>query len=432
MTISAALQGNYRIKYGPWIDALPEINSFAEALPFQPQSRRPGEKYRVPFLSGIEHGQTASRAGGLFDLNEPIGAEVPYAELDGSTIIVRAQYAWDDVYASLNGNNMQGGGDAGSYQDAMSLKMKAKGMGGSLYRDLALAYGPGATSVCASNIGVVKTTAGGTLATARNVFLTKASYIQGLWPSMKNALVDVYQSDGTTIRETGVTVIGVPNQNKTLVTFYKQGSTATMTANDIIVPFGWCGQSCIGVEPVMKTQTGSLWGISDVSVIPQFRSLTFDAGGPLTRKLIRQYAAVLAANGSKKGGRLKLSGSAFSSLAEEYSGQNRDTSKGGVKRQGESSLVYETPAGDIAIEVWDLAKQGQAMYIANTSNAYRIGTTDNTMRPIKGLNEAFLTPLIDKAGCQSMLYSNQAPFVEQNWHNMLITGIVSDGDIQDS
>jgi hypothetical protein len=134
----------------------------------------------------------------------------------------------------------------------------------------------------------------------------------------------------------------------------------------------------------------------------------------------------------KRGGKFRCSGSAFSQLAEEYSTLNRDTTKGGVKRQGESALVFETPAGDITVEVWDLAKQGQAMYIANSANAYRIGTTDNTMRPIKGLNEAFLTPLIDQSGCQSMMYSNQAPFVEQNWHNFLVTGIVSDGDVADA
>jgi hypothetical protein len=432
MTISAALQGNFRIKYGPWIDALPEISSFADGLPFQPQSRRPGEKYRVPFLSGIEHGQTASRAGGLFTLNAPIGAVVPFAELDGSTIIMRAQYAWDDVYASLNGNDMSGGGDAGAYQDTMSLKMKAKGMGGSLYRDLALAYGPGATTTAASNIGVVKTTAAGALSTARDVFLTKASWIRGLWPTMVNALVDIYQSDNVTLRVADVQVLGVPNQNKTLVRLFKSGSAIVPTANDVIVPKGWVGQSCIGMEAVMKTQTGALWGITDVSVIPQFRSLTFDAAGPITRKLIRQYAALVADNGSKRGGKFRCSGSAFSQLAEEYSTLNRDTTKGGVKRQGESALVFETPAGDITVEVWDLAKQGQAMYIANSANAYRIGTTDNTMRPIKGLNEAFLTPLIDQSGCQSMMYSNQAPFVEQNWHNFLVTGIVSDGDVADA
>lgn len=420
MTITPALIGNYKIKYGGYFDALPEINTMAELLPFR-QEQKIGEKYQVSFLAGLEHGQTASRQGGLFDLNAAIGAEVPRAELDGSTIMMRAQYSWDDVYASLNGSNT-------SYNDIMSLKMKAKGKGASLYRDLALAYGPGSGSVLASNIGVIATNAAGALSTARDIFLTAKSYIRGLWPSMRNALVDIYQSDGTTIRESDVVVQGQPNQAKTAVRFFKSGSAVTPQANDVIVPKGWRLNSCLGMEAIMKTQTGTLFGV-DVSTISQFRTLAFDAAnGPLSRKLIREWAALIADNGSKSGGRLMVAGSAFAALAEEFSALNRDTSQGGVKKQGESKLVFETPAGDIEVVVWDLAKQGQAKYIANSSNAYRVGTTDNTMKPIKGLNEGFLTPLIDKSGCQSVMYSNQAPFCEENWHNFIVSNIVSPGD----
>lgn len=437
--ISPELQGNFRIKYGPWIDALPEISSFADALPFKTQGML-GEKYRVPFLSGIEHGHTASRQGGLFDLNPAIGAEVPFAELDGSTIMMRAQYAWDDVYASLNGASMSGSGDAGAYQDTMSLKMKAKGMGGSLYRDLALAYGPGSGAVCASNIGVIKTTASGDLTATRDVFLTKASYIRGLWPSMRNALVDIYQSDGQTVRALNVQVYAVPNQNKTQVKFgpstvtgaATSNTAAVITAGDIIVPKGWRLNSCIGFEAIMNTQTGLLFGV-DVGLHSQFRTLQFSAAnGALTRAKIREWAALIADNGSKRGGKLKVAGSAYAALAEEFSAFNRDNSMGGVKRQGESALVFETPAGDISVEVWDLAKQGQAIYLSNSCGAYRVGTTDNTMRPIKGLNEGFLTALIDKSGCQSVMYSNQAPFCEQNWHNFIVSDIVSPGDVADA
>jgi hypothetical protein len=421
MTITPALIGNYKIKYGGYFDALPEINTIAELLPFR-QEQKIGEKYQVSFLAGLEHGQTASRQGGLFDLNEAIGAEVPRAELDGSTIMMRAQYSWDDVYASLNGSNT-------SYNDIMSLKMKAKGKGASLYRDLALAYGPGSGSVLASNIGVIATTAAGALSTARDIFITKPSYIRGLWPSMRNALVDIYQSDGTTLRVDNVKVVGQPNQAKTAVRFFKAGSGVTPQQGDLIVPKGWRLNSCLGLEAIMRTQTGTLFGVN-VEEISQFRTLKFDAAnGPLSRKLIREFGALIADNQSKQGGRLMVAGSAFAALAEEYSSLNRDTSKGGVKKQGESKLIFETPAGDIEVVVWDLAKQGQAMYVANSSNAYRVGTTDNTMRPIKGLNEGFLTPLIDKSGCQSVMYSNQAPFVEENWHNFIVDNIASPGDV---
>lgn len=424
MTITPQLLANYLIKYGGFFDALPEINTMAETLPFT-QKAKVGEKYQVSFLAGLEHGQTASRQGGLFDLNAAIGAELQRAELDGSTIIMRTQYAWDDVYASLNGRDT-------SYNDIMSLKMKAKGKGASVYRDLALSYGPGAGSVIASNIGVIKTTAAGALSTARDIFLTSKSYIRGLWPSMRNALVDIYQSDGTTLRVSDVQIIGVPNQRKTLVRMYKAGSAIVPQANDVIVPKGWRTNSCIGMEAIMKTQTGTLFGI-DVGEITQFRTPNFDAGnGPLTLQLIREFGALVADNGSKSGGRLLVSGSAFAATANEFSAKNRDTSAGGVKKQGESKLIFETPAGDIEMVVWDLAKQGQGMYIANSADAYRVGTTDNTMRPIKGMNEGFLTPLIDKSGCQSLMYSNQAPFCEQNWHNFFVENIVSPGDSAES
>jgi len=438
MLSTSKLNSNYRIKYGPWIDALPEINTLASKLPFKQQGKL-GERYRVPFLSGIEHGHTASRSGGLFTFRPAIGAESGFAELDGSTIVMRSQFSWDEIYASLGENDLEATGNSRAYQDIMSLKLKAQGLGASLYRDIALAYGPGAGAVAAANIGVVKTTSAGDLSIVRNVFLTKASWIRGLWPTMRNALVDIYQSDGSTIRSTNVQIYGVPNQNKTQIAIGPSTNTdaptgtpaAVVAANDIIVPAGWKGNSCIGLEAVMLTQTGTLWEV-DISQISQMRTLSFDAlNGPLTRKLIREWGAMIADNKSKMGGDLMCCGSAFAALAEEYSGVNRDLSQGGVKKQGESSLVFETPAGDINVQVWDLAKQGEVIYLAKSSRAYRVGTTDNTMRPIKGLNEGFLTPLTDKSGCQTLSFSNQAPFCDQNWHNFIVRNVVSPGDVAD-
>lgn len=434
--VTGQLLANFLTKFGGYFDALPEINTIADLLPFE-QKAKLGAKYEVSFLVGMEHGHTASRQGGLYTLNPAVGAELQKAELDGSTITMRAQYAWDDVYASLNG------ADA-SYNDIMSLKMKALGKGASLYRDIALAYGPGAGAVLGANIGVVSTNAAAALnndlTNGVTIRLTRPSYIRGLWPSMRNAYVDIYQNDGQTLRSSNVRVIGVPNQRKTGVTFVSSSQTgyvssaptAVVQAGDIIVPVGWKGQSCIGLETIMRTQTGTLFTV-DMAKITPFRTPLFTASnGPLTLQLIREWAALIADNGSKQGGQLMCSGSAFAALANEYSGKNRDTSQGGVKKQGESKLIFETPAGDIDVTVWDCAKQGSAMYIANSARAYRVGTTDNTMRPIKGLNEGFLTPLIDQPGLQSSIYSNQAPFCENGWHNFYVEDIVSPGDSLDA
>jgi hypothetical protein len=422
VTVTPALIGNFKTKYGPFIDALPEPGTMAARLPFT-QKAKIGEKYQISFLAADEHGQTASNAGGLFTLNAAIGAEIPRAEIAGTTIMERAQFAWDDVYASLNGGES-------SYDDIMSIKLKSMGRTAALYREIALVYGPGTGSVLASNIGVVSTT-GAALSTSPTIRLTRASYIAGLWQSMRNALVDIYQSDGTTLRVSDVQVVSIGNQNKTHVKLFKTGSAVTPTANDVIIPKGWKGQACLGLESIMSATSGTVFNV-DISLYGQFKTPIMDAAsGPLTRKLIREWAARVRPNGSTSGGDLLCSGSAFAGLAEEFSALNRDTTMGGVKKQGESKLVFETPAGDISVEIWDQCKQGEAFYFAKTSNPYRVGTTDNTMRPIKGMNEGFLTPLIDQAGCQACTYANFAPFVEQPWHNFLVQNIVSPGDALD-
>jgi hypothetical protein len=439
MTDFGRLDSNFRTKYGGWIDnTVPEINTLASKMPFS-QKGKLGNKYSISFLVGIEQGVTYSRAAGLFPYREAIGAEAVDAELDGSTIVVRTQYSMDEVYASLDTNDPSALTNAGAYNDIMSLKMRAKGLSGSLRRDLALAYGPGSGSVASSNIGVVSTTAAGDLTTTRNLRLTRASWIRGLWPSLKNGLVDVYQSNGTTLRAANVQIYGVPAGNKTQITVgpstvvgeATSNTAAVIAQNDIIVPAGSKGASAIGVEAMQLQQTGTLFGIN-LDQITQFRTNKETVGGAPTRKFIREMCARSKDNGCTTGGTLFVSGGAWTHVAEAFSTSFRDTSPGGEKLQGETEMGFDTPCGRVELVTWDLCKQGQMHFFANSCGMYRVGTTDNTMRPIKGLQEGFLAPLEGKSGMQSILYSNQAPFIECGWHNWIADGVVSDGDILDA
>jgi hypothetical protein len=439
MTDYGRLDSNFRTKYGGWIDnTVPEINTLAARMPFS-QKGKIGNKYSISFLVGIEQGVTYSRAAGLFPYRAAIGAEATDAEIDGSTIVVRTQYSMDEVYASLDVNDPSALTNAGAYQDVMSLKMRAKGLSGSLRRDLALAYGPGSGAAAASNIGVVSTTAAGDLTTTRNVRLTRASWIRGLWPSLKNGLVDVYQSNGTTVRALNVQVYGVPAGNKTQITLgpstvtgeATSNTAAVIAQNDIIVPAGSKGASCLGVEAIQLQQTGTLFGIP-LDTVTQFRTNKETLGGPPTRKFIREMCARSRDNGLTSGGVLMVSSGAEAHIAEAFANSFRDTSSGGQKLQGETGMSFDTPCGRVELQSWDLCKQGQIHFFANDCGMYRVGTTDNTMRPIKGLQEGFLAPLEGTSGMQSILYSNQAPFIELGWHNWIADGVASDGDILDA
>jgi hypothetical protein len=292
-----------------------------------------------------------------------------------------------------------------------------------------LAYGPGTSSALASNIGVVGgSVSGANLGATQIVYLTEASWIPGLWilaasgtASGGGMRVDIYQTDGSTLRETNVVVQARPSTVNTRLTLFKSASANTVAANDKIVPLGWRTKSCFGLESIFNN-TGTIFGI-DASQVAPWRCMTFSAGGQMTRAKIMAMAAAVSINGVKNGGKLFVCAPTFADLAEEASALQRFTGNTDkVKRQGASQLTYETAAGVVEVTVYQYAKQGQAMFIS-TDNFRRVGSTDLTMRPIGGGAEAFFTHLTTQSGAQMKIFSNQAPVLEMPYRNFLITGI---------
>jgi hypothetical protein len=419
----ANIQGMFKQRYGRWIEPLPDEHTLADFGDFIPSENRPGLGYNFPVLTGVEHGQTANVDNSAFTLNAPIDSQVLNANLDGATILVQSQVSYDIIYKSLNGAG--NGPNGGSFKTALDQAVQAMLMGAGLYRELALAYGPGTSTAAASNIGVVGASiSGANLAAPQVVTLTTASWIPGLWILMQNALVDIYQSDGTTLRDSGVTVQSRPSTTLTRLQLFKTASVAVVAANDIIVPTGWRTKSCFGLEAIYNNAT-TIFGINAATVAP-WRCMTFGAGSAaLTRAKIMAYAAQVSINGTKNGGKLFVSAPTFADLAEEASQLQRYTGNTDkVKRQGASSLTYETAAGVIEVVVYQYGKQGQAMFVA-ADNFRRVGSTDLTMKPIGGGAEAFFTHLTSAAGAQMKIFSNQAPVFEMPYRNFLVTGITN-------
>lgn len=423
----ANVQGMFKQRYGRWIDPLPDEHTLADFGDFIPQENRPGLGYNFPVLTGIEHGQTANVDNSAFTLNAAVDSVVLNANLDGATILLQSVVSYDTIYKSLNGTG--NGNTGGAYKTALDQAVQAMLMGAAMYRELALAYGPGTSAALSSNIGVVGgSVSGANLGATQIVYLTEASWIPGLWILAASGTaggggmrIDIYQTDGTTLRETNVVVQARPSTVNTRLTLFKSASSATVAANDKIVPLGWRTKSCFGLEAIYNN-TGSIFGI-DASQVAPWRCMTFSAGGQMTRAKIMAMAAAVSINGVKNGGKLFVCAPTFADLAEEASALQRFTGNTDkVKRQGASQLVYETAAGQVEVTVYQYAKQGQAMFISS-DNFRRVGSTDLTMRPIGGGAEAFFTHLTTQSGAQMKIFSNQAPVFEMPYRNFLITGI---------
>lgn len=422
MASLANINGLFKQRYGRWIEPLPDEHTLADFGEFIPGENRPGLGYNFPVLTGIEHGQTANVDGSAFLLNDAIDSQVLNASLDGATILLQSVVSYDVIYKSLNGTGQ--GNQGGAYKTALDQAVQAMLMGAAMYRELALAYGPGTSTAVASNIGVVYSSiSGADLSAPQVVSLTTASWIPGLWILAQNMKVDIYQSDGSTPRETGVTVQGRVSPSKTQLTLYKSGSSATVAAGDKIVPTGWRTKSCFGLESIFNN-TGTIFGINAANVAA-WRCMTFSAGGQMTRAKIMSMAAAVSINGVKNGGKLFVCAPTFADLAEEANQLQRYTANTDrVKRQGASQLMYETAAGVIEVVVYQYCKQGQALFVSN-DNFRRVGSTDLTMRPIGGGAEAFFTHLTSNAGAQMKIFSNQAPVLEMPYRNFIVSGIVN-------
>lgn len=417
------VQGMFKQRYGRWIDPLPDEHTLADAGDFIPSENRPGLGYNFPVLTGLELGQTANVDNSAFLLNPAVDSTVLNASLDGATIMLQSVVSYDTIYKSLNGTG--NGNTGGAYKTALDQTVQAMLQGAAMYRELALAYGPGTGAAVASNIGVVGgSVSGANLGATQVVYLTEASWIPGLWiivTGTSGMKVDIYQTDGTTLRETNVNVDARPSTTQTRLQLTKAASAVTVAANDKIVPLGWRTKSCLGLEAIYNN-AGIIFNINAALVAP-WRCMTFSAGGAMSRAKIMAMCAAVSINGVKNGGKLFVCAPTFADLAEEANALQRyTTNTDRVKKQGASQLIYQTAAGDVEVVVYQYGKQGQAMFIAN-DNFRRVGSTDLTMRPIGGGAEAFFTHMPSNAGASLRIFSNQAPIFEMPYRNFLITGI---------
>lgn len=422
--MSSSWTGTLKRRYGKFENPLPSDNTIAEFASFVQQDMRGGENYNFPVKMRHEHGVTPNVDNTAFALNSAIDSVTLNAQLDGATIMVVGNLAYDVIAKMMHGAKNGGHGGA-AYFEPLDFKIMNLMEGGELYREGYLLYGPGTASAAAANIGVIHSNVSAAdLDPGCTINITAASWAPGLWANMGGALVDIYQSDGSTLRESSVTV-GAIDVDTHRIALSKTSSTATPAAGDVIVFKDARTKSCYGLQSILEN-AGALFGIS-AATYPQWKALTHAVGGQIDRASILALGGKLYRNGLRNGGKLFISGTAFADLSEEASELQRfNNNTDAVKQQGDKNLLYKTPAGNIEVAVHGFMKQGIAMFFGN-GLVNRIGATDLTFT-LPGTGQWFYQNLPSNAGGQFRIYSNQAPVITQPYRCAILTGIESTGD----
>ena len=427
-------------RYAPYLNPLPEVNSFREFARFVPNAQRAGRQFRGPLQSAISHGQTIDTTGTAYALNPARpAAEVEYI-LDAPDLLLRETFPYSAMLKASNGVSKDG--QAAAYWQPLDKVMMTMLRGIDHYTEIAMLFGPGAGATILSDIGVVATTAvaGGTgpnygSATHPLVQMTAASWSPALWTNASaggNAsggmLVDVLNAAGTATVETNVQVEGVGDPALCQVQMFKTASAVAVTTGTRFLPAGWFGKGCAGVQGWLQN-TGTLANINAATNV-FWRARQFSAGGALTRAKILQICAKLFANGATKGLVAFVNAHTFADLAEETS---LPSSSGGQwfengaesRVQGATKLEYVSPVGRVEVRLHEYQKQGVAFFL-EPGNTVRIGAADTTVRGAQG-GEGFFLELPSNAGSEVRCTSQQAPFIRYPYRCAIATGIVNTG-----
>lgn len=429
MSTVSSWAGLLKKRYGRFENPLPSDNTIAQFLKFVPQDQRGGDSYNFPVKLGHEHGFTPNVDNTAFALNSAIDSVTKQASLDGATIMVVGNLPYDTIAKMMHGAKNGGSGGA-AYFEPIDTKVMNLMESGEMYRELALLYGPGTASAIAADIGVVEANVTASdLDPGCTLSITTASWAPGIWNNLSNgAIVDIYESDGTTLRA-ATCVVGAITKSQNRVALSKTSSSVTPAAGDKLVIRDTRTKSCYGLQAILQN-SGDLFGIS-AATYPQWKAVSIAVNGQLDRAQILAMSAELYSNGLRTGGKLFVTGGQFADLSEEAAELVRfNNNFDGVKRQGDENLVYATPAGLIEVAVHSFMKQSLAMFLANECG-YRIGATDLTFT-LPGTGQWFYQNLPSNAGGQFRIYSNQAPVLACPYRCAILTGIESTSDTDPS
>lgn len=434
--IDPQFAADFTDRYAPFLNPLPEVSSFREFLKFAKSSDRSGKQFRYPVQAAISHGQTTDRTGTAFALkNARPGVEVE-AILDGTDLIVRETFPYSAMLKARNGVSLQG--DAAAYWDPLDKVMMTTLRSMEYYNELMLMYGPGPTTTGVSNIGVIATTAvaAGTgpnynSGTHPIVQLTQASWAAGIWNNAGSGggansgmLVDIYQSDLTTLRAANIQIEGIVDPSKCQVQMTGT-SAAAVTTGDVIVPAGWINTTSVGIGGILRN-TGTFANIN-AATNPFWRPRSIDLGNSaMTASKFLAITAKLMSNGGKNGLTAWCNPIVFSDLVDQTVNNTRWNNSMGdnkVKTQGADTLDFLTAVGTCTLKRQEYMKQGE-MWLLEPETSMRIGASDITFRGANG-NEGFFLELTGNAGSEIRAMSQQAALLTVPYHNAIVTGILS-------
>lgn len=241
--------------------------------------------------------------------------------------------------------------------------------------------------------------------------LTDASWAPGIWGGSEGALIDIYQSDNSTLRAANLEISSVSFDNRTVTTV--TGAAAnSVAANDIIYYKGAKGNEFDGIDNIIRN-TGTLFGINASSYNLWQGNVLGNSGNSrdLTFQLISKAVTRLVEKGAgKQKVSVYINPLQFDVLlAEQDAKRLYDSSYSESKyKAGAEEIEFHSQNGVIRIVPSIYVKAGHA-YVLTLDEFLRVGSSDITFEQ-PGFEGEFFRVLNDANGYELRAYSDQVLF----------------------
>jgi len=395
----STLDGLFKSIYGDKgpINLLPDSAIMQDLIPFE-QAEKMGKAYNVPVVLSGEQGFSYGDGSETITLNTEIAATLKEVSVDGAQIVGQASLNYAAAAKAVTSKQ--------AFMSSAHLVVQNLYESASLRLEASLLYGR-------SGIGAVASLS------TQDIILTAASFADALWSGKENAVIDVYQADGT-LRQAGLIVTVI---NPSTYTVTVSGTTTGIAATDVVYLKGSYGKECYGLNAIM-TNNASLFGI-DASAFSLWKSSSFAAGGvALTMAKVLSASALAVAKGGLKGKAICLvHPSTFNNLNSNEAALRQYTSDDSKAKNGFDGIEYRYAGGVIVIQSHPMVKRGEA-FIFNPKDLKRVGAQDISSQTPGMPNEELFVQSQTISAYLLRVYSHQAIFCMKPAAMVKITGIV--------
>lgn len=334
-----------------------------------------------------EHGYTLAGNDAAPTLRAAISNDGEQAEVTPSQIIGRKKVGYRDLYRT------DGAGEK-AFSSLNEKRFRDLALGARRNAEISLLHGQST-----KGIGVV-----GAAVSGQVITISDATWAPGIWQGARNMVIDVYQSDGATLRQGDLVVTDVDEElHKVTVT----GTVTGITTGDIIYRdtgnIDGTFKECMGLFKIGTMTSGTPFGIN-VANHPLFKPNTFSVNGPLSMGKLLKMAGKSFIKGMTGTAVALIPSRGFEYLNEQISGaRSFDASyKPREAINGVEAIEYHYQGGKLMVVSHPMVFEGECAVFPYQEDV------DVSERPLRRIGSVDLTFELPENGGKIILHNTDA------------------------